>query len=97
MMKKSKLESEIDGLKNEIEKDSQVLDFEKNNFINAIKELKKDDKWVNEISKLDIEISTKSDSIKLLNKYFTINKLLHVVFKYLYLLYKMFFKLRLNP
>ena len=39
MMKKSKLESEIDWLKNEIEKDSQVLDFEKNNFINAIKEL----------------------------------------------------------
>lgn len=33
----------------------------------TIKELKKDDKWVNEISKLDIEISTKSDSIKLLN------------------------------
>lgn len=32
----------------------------------TIKELKKDDKWVNEISKLDQEINTKSDSIKLL-------------------------------
>ena len=32
----------------------------------TIKELKKDDKWVNEIIKLDKEISSKSDSIKLL-------------------------------
>jgi len=43
MKKKSKLESEIDWLKNEIEKDSQDLNFEKNNFINKIKELKKED------------------------------------------------------
>ena len=43
MMKKSKLESEIDWLKNEIERDSQDLNFEKNNFINKIKELKKED------------------------------------------------------
>ena len=43
MKKKSKLESEIDWLKNEIERDSQDLNFEKNNFINKIKELKKED------------------------------------------------------
>jgi predicted nucleic acid-binding Zn-ribbon protein len=43
MKKKSKLESEIDWLKNEIERDSKDLNFEKNNFINKIKELKKED------------------------------------------------------
>jgi hypothetical protein len=43
MKKKSKLEAEIDWLKNEIERDSQDLNFEKNNFINKIKELKKED------------------------------------------------------
>jgi len=37
------LEAEIDWLKNEIERDSQDLNFEKNNFINKIKELKKED------------------------------------------------------
>jgi len=41
--KKSKLEAELDWLKNEIERDSQDLNFEKNNFINKIKELKKED------------------------------------------------------
>jgi hypothetical protein len=43
MKKKSKLEAEIDWLKNEIKRDSQDLNFEKNNFINKIKELKKED------------------------------------------------------
>jgi hypothetical protein len=37
------LEAELDWLKNEIERDSQDLNFEKNNFINKIKELKKED------------------------------------------------------
>jgi hypothetical protein len=41
--KKSKLEAELDWLKNEIERDSKDLNFEKNNFINKIKELKKED------------------------------------------------------
>ena len=54
MMKKSNLESEIDWLKNEIEKDSQVLDFEKNNFINAIKELKKEDIFPKKPKKLTL-------------------------------------------
>ena len=41
--KKSKLEAEIDWLKNEMEKDLKDLDFEKTNFINQIKKLKKEE------------------------------------------------------
>jgi protein-arginine kinase activator protein McsA len=43
MKKKSKLEAEIDWLKNEMEKDLKDLDFEKTNFINQIKKLKKEE------------------------------------------------------
>lgn len=41
--KKSKLEAEIDWLKNEMEKDLKDLDVEKTNFINQIKKLKKEE------------------------------------------------------
>lgn len=41
--KKSKLEAEIDWLKNEMEKDLNDLDNEKTNLINQIKKLKKEE------------------------------------------------------
>lgn len=41
--KKSKLEAEIDWLKNEMEKDLKDLDNEKTNLINQIKKLKKEE------------------------------------------------------
>jgi hypothetical protein len=41
--KKSKLEVEIDRLKNEIEKDKKDLNYEKIVFIDQIKQLKKED------------------------------------------------------
>lgn len=41
--KKSKLEAEIDWLKNEMEKDLKDLDNDKTNLINQIKKLKKEE------------------------------------------------------
>ena len=43
MKKKSKLESELDWLKNEMEKDLKDLDVDKTNLINQIKNFKKEE------------------------------------------------------
>lgn len=52
--KQTKLETQIDWLKNEIRKDSLEIDLEKEEFINSIKKLKKDDILPKKPKKLSI-------------------------------------------
>ena len=52
--RQTKLETQIDWLKNEIRKDYLEIDLEKKEFINSIKKLKKDDILPKKPKKLSI-------------------------------------------